>query len=53
MMAAPAALPPIDPAALARRRRGRNIAMLLILLGLVALFYGISMVKFAQHGLGG
>lgn len=40
-------------ATLARRRRGRNIAMLVVLLGLAALFYAIAMVKMAQHGMGG
>ncbi len=34
-----------ERAALDRRRRGRNRAMLLALLGLVALFYLISIVK--------
>ncbi len=43
--------PPVDgDAALARRRRGRNIAMLIVLLALVVLFYAISMVKMAQTG---
>jgi hypothetical protein len=46
-------LPPPADATLARRRRGRNIAMLVVLLGLAALFYAIAMVKMAQHGLGG
>ncbi len=41
---------PLDDAGLARRRRGRNIAMLVILLGLVVLFYAIAMVKMAHHG---
>jgi hypothetical protein len=45
-----------DPAAdalLARRRRGRNIAMLVALLALALLFYAISMVKMAHTGLSG
>jgi hypothetical protein len=42
--------PPVSDAVLARRRRGRNLAMLLVLLALVALFYAISMVKLAQTG---
>lgn len=52
----PAAPPPPAPGSreenemLARRRRGRNLAMLWGLLALVALFYAISMVKMAQHG---
>jgi hypothetical protein len=37
-------------AALERRRRGRNLAMLVVLLALVALFYAIAMVKMAQVG---
>lgn len=51
---APAPLP-ADPneAALRRRRRGRNIAMLVVLLALSALFYAIAMVKLARPGLGG
>jgi hypothetical protein len=46
-------LRPQADASLARRRRGRNIAMLVVLLGLAALFYAIAMVKMAQHGMGG
>jgi hypothetical protein len=41
---------PDDEAALTRRRRGRNIAMLVVLLALAALFYAIAMVKMAQTG---
>lgn len=33
----------------ARRRRGRNIAMLLTLAGLCVLFYAMAMVKFAAQ----
>jgi hypothetical protein len=36
--------------ALARRRRGRNIAMLLVLVGVAVLFYAIAMVKMAGTG---
>ena len=39
-----------DAALLARRRRGRNYALLGVLLGLAALFYAIAMVKMAQSG---
>ena len=46
-------LPSLDEAALARRRRGRNIAMLVVLLAVAALFYAISMVKMAHTGGGG
>jgi hypothetical protein len=41
---------PRPDAALERRRRGRNLAMLVVLLALVALFYAIAMVKMAQVG---
>ncbi len=34
----------------AKRRRGRNLAMLAVLLGLAALFYAIAMVKMATPG---
>lgn len=37
--------------ALAKRRRGRNIALLVALLALAALFYAIAMVKMAQPGM--
>jgi len=33
-----------------RRRRGRNIALLLVLIGLAVLFYAISIVKLKQQG---
>jgi hypothetical protein len=46
-------LPSSEEAEVARRRRGRNIAMLLILLALALLFYAIAMVKMAHHGLSG
>jgi len=32
-----------------RRRRGRNIALLLVLIALAALFYAISIVKLQHH----
>ena len=35
---------------LARRRRGRNLVMLVVLVALVVLFYAIAMVKMAQTG---
>ena len=44
-------LPPLsraDSEALAKRRRGRNIAMLIALLSLSALFYAIAVVKLAR-----
>jgi hypothetical protein len=50
-MAKPPGRPvPESDAALIRRRRGRNVAMLVVLLALVALFYAIAMVKMAQTG---
>lgn len=33
-----------------RRRRGRNIAMLVVLLALCALFFAITIVKMNAHG---
>lgn len=33
-----------------RRRRGRNIALILVLTALAVLFYAISIVKLARHG---
>jgi hypothetical protein len=33
-----------------RRRRGRNIALFVVLLALVALFYAITIVKLTNHG---
>ena len=48
-----AKLPPSPTdAELARRRRGRNIAMLVVLSALAALSYAIAMVKLSQTGLG-
>jgi hypothetical protein len=37
-----------ESAAVARRRRGRNIAMLAVLIALVGLFYAITLVKISQ-----
>ena len=34
--------------ALARRRRGRNIAMLIVLIALCLLFYAVSIVKMTK-----
>lgn len=44
-------LPPLsheESLALQRRRRGRNIAMLVALVALVALFYAMTLVKMAR-----
>jgi hypothetical protein len=43
--------PPLTPEEtmeLRRRRRGRNIAILLVLAGLAVLFYAITIVKLAK-----
>ncbi len=42
----PPPLSPADAAELRRRQRGRNWALLIVLIGVAALFYAISMVKF-------
>jgi hypothetical protein len=39
-----------SPAEFARRRRGRNIAMLVLLLAVCALFYAITVVKMSKGG---
>jgi hypothetical protein len=39
-----------DSDALTRRRRGRNLAMLVVLLAVAALFYAIAVVKMSVHG---
>lgn len=39
---------PEEQAALARRRRGKNIALLGVLIGLVVLFYFISMARMTR-----
>lgn len=44
-----APLSPSEAAELRRRQRGRNVALLLALLAVVALFYAISVVKFKVH----
>jgi ferric-dicitrate binding protein FerR (iron transport regulator) len=44
---------PSPPAAAPeRRRRGRNIALLVVLLGVAVLFYVIALVKLAKPHLG-
>ncbi len=48
----PPALSRIESAAIARRRRGRNIAMLIVLAGIAVLFYAIAMVKIVKPDLG-
>ncbi|MBV9655799.1 MAG: hypothetical protein JOZ42_14685 [Acetobacteraceae bacterium] len=41
---------PPSPAEYARRRRGRNVAMLVVLLAVCVLFYAITVVKMAKVG---
>ena len=42
----PPPLSPTEAAELRRRQRGRNIAVLIALIAIAALFYAISIVKF-------
>jgi len=42
----PRPLTPAEAAELRRRQRGKNIALLAVLIALALLFYAISMVKF-------
>ena len=44
--------PPLSPeqaVELRRRQRSRNIAMLVVLIGVAALFYAIAVVRFKVH----
>ncbi len=44
-------MPPLQAAEFRRRRRGRNIALLIVLLALAVLFYVLAIVKLGgQHG---
>jgi hypothetical protein len=45
----PPPLSPADAAELKRRQRGRNIALLIVLVAVIVLFYAISIVKLG-HG---
>jgi len=49
----PTRVPPELADEFRRRRRGRNIAMLLVLLALCGLFYAIAVVKMVKPGMGG
>lgn len=40
---------PLSPEEFLRRRRGRNVALILVLAAFSALFFAISIVKLAQH----
>ena len=48
----PPRLPPEDAREFSRRRRGRNVAILLALVAICILFYAVAMVKLASHGAG-
>jgi hypothetical protein len=48
-MGAPDHLSRDDSAALAKRRRSKNLVMLFVLLGLVALFYAISLARLLRE----
>ncbi len=41
--------PPLPSEEFARRRRGRNVALILVLAAFSLLFFAISIVKLAQH----
>ncbi len=41
--------PPIKPADLERRRRGRNWALFVVLFALAGLFYAITIAKMTRH----
>ncbi|MDE2582251.1 MAG: hypothetical protein KGL52_11500 [Rhodospirillales bacterium] len=40
---------PLSPEEFSRRRRGRNLALILVLAAFAALFFAVSIVKLAQH----
>lgn len=40
---------PMSDAAIRRRQRVRNVALLIVLLALASLFYAIAIVKFKVH----
>jgi len=39
---------PLEAALLIRRKRGRNLALLIALIGLAALFFAITLVKLSR-----
>jgi hypothetical protein len=39
---------PVEAAELRRRQRGRNVAMMVVLAGLVVLFFAITIVKLSR-----
>lgn len=50
-MTVPEPMPPEAAAEFHRRRRGRNIAMLVVLLALSGLFFAIAVVKMSRSGI--
>jgi hypothetical protein len=48
-MADPPRMSDAEAAEFRRRQKGRNIAMLLVLVGLAALFFAITIVKMTHH----
>lgn len=46
----PPALSRAESDAIAKRRRGRNLALLAVLLAVVVLFYLMAIVKMSHHG---
>ena len=46
----PAPLSPAEASELRRRQRGRNIALLIALLAVAALFYAVAIVKLGGQG---
>jgi len=42
----PPPLPPAEAVELRRRQRGKNIALLVVLIAMAALFYAIAVVRF-------
>lgn len=45
----PVPAPPIDKAALAKARRGRNIALALGLVVFIVLVYGVTLIRMGGH----
>lgn len=48
-MANPPRMTDAEAAEFRRRQKGRNVAMLVVLLGLSALFFAITIVKMTHH----
>jgi hypothetical protein len=48
-MADPPRMTDAEAAAFRRRQKGRNIAMLVVLIGLSTLFFAITIVKMTHH----